>query len=159
LRNKLGTLYFGPGWIPGASSGADEFPIPPTSTDSTTKYDPRVPSGFVSSLTLQCCPACVHRTHRTHRTRTPHTTCRVSWYILGQFGWALVLLTVAIDRYIARRPHSDRTQTHSQGCNLTPDSLRRSATHLCFRPTSPGLCSTSAASATGKAPPCLRIGA
>ena len=48
MRNKLGTLYFGPGWIPGASSGADEFPIPPTSTDSTTKYDPRVPAGSVS---------------------------------------------------------------------------------------------------------------
>lgn len=75
LRNKLGTLYFGPGWIPGASSGTEEYPIPPTSTDSTTKYDPRVPAG-------------------------------VSWYILAQFGWALVLLTVAIDRLSSTLGHT-----------------------------------------------------
>jgi hypothetical protein len=38
----------------------------------------------------------------------------VSWYILGQFGWALVLLTVAIDRYIARRTHTLCSDPNSQ---------------------------------------------
>jgi len=74
LRNKLLILWNGPGWIPG-SNPPEEYPIPPTSTDSVTKYDPYVPSS-------------------------------ISCYILAQFVWAVILITVAIDQLSSTLAHT-----------------------------------------------------
>jgi len=41
--DKFGTLFYGPGWIP-SSHPPREYPIPPTSTDSVTKYDTQLPN-------------------------------------------------------------------------------------------------------------------
>eukprot|EP01087_Luapelamoeba_hula_P013165 TRINITY_DN3755_c0_g1_i1.p1 TRINITY_DN3755_c0_g1~~TRINITY_DN3755_c0_g1_i1.p1 ORF type:complete len:534 (-),score=59.71 TRINITY_DN3755_c0_g1_i1:29-1630(-) len=51
IMNKLRVLYLGPGWIPG-SNPPEEYPIPPTSTDSIVKYRPRLPFGIQVYVTV-----------------------------------------------------------------------------------------------------------